>query len=324
MFKVSVIIPIYNAESTLSETISSVINQTYRNLELILIDDGSTDSSLKICLYNASIDSRIIVKSQKNTGVSSARNKGLETSTGDWIYFLDSDDIIGDNFLKNVSSYFKEDIDLIQFGSKQIKCGEIVSHRQSLENDKMKIVNDPTAFIQTSDIGALCVWLHIIRREVISINGILFADDMTYNEDLLFMYNILVNSKKFLFLGKTYHTQLLVSNSLSRSPMNETKINNRLLLVERILEIKDKNILLKNILEIEATNNLKGYFGSLLIFDKQNNININNFNYRYREFYLKRKKSLKGFFPKVGALNLSYVIFFLDLKVRFKKIISFK
>lgn len=94
MHLISIIIPIYNVEQYLSQCLDSVINQTYKNLEIILIDDGSTDNSGKICDDYALLDNRIKVFHKKNEGVSSARNLGLDNCTGDFIGFVDPDDFI--------------------------------------------------------------------------------------------------------------------------------------------------------------------------------------------------------------------------------------
>ena len=87
---VSVIVPIYNVENYLKKCIDSILCQTYSNLEIILVNDGSTDNSLEIC--NSYKDDRIIILNKENGGLSSARNSGLEVMTGEYIFFLDSDD----------------------------------------------------------------------------------------------------------------------------------------------------------------------------------------------------------------------------------------
>lgn len=96
MDKISVIVPIYNVEKYLKQCLDSIITQTYQNLEIILINDGSTDQSLEICRQYAKRDQRIILISQKNSGVSSARNAGLDIATGSFITFIDPDDWLAD------------------------------------------------------------------------------------------------------------------------------------------------------------------------------------------------------------------------------------
>lgn len=116
MKKISVIIPIYNTEKYISECLESIINQTYTNLEIILINDGSTDNSLSICNNYAQKDKRIQVISQRNQGLSCARNAGLNISTGDLISFVDSDDKLDLNTYRNNIEYFNQypTLDFIQ------------------------------------------------------------------------------------------------------------------------------------------------------------------------------------------------------------------
>ena len=115
--RISVIIPVFNTACYLQECIDSLIKQTYKNLEIILVDDGSTDNSLSICRGYASNDSRIIVIQKENGGQASARNLGLDYATGDYITFLDSDDSLSlDTFLVNMDVLNKNsDIDCLQY-----------------------------------------------------------------------------------------------------------------------------------------------------------------------------------------------------------------
>lgn len=116
--KISVIIPIYNSEKYLKETIESILNQTYKNLEIILINDGSKDDSLEIIKEYKTKDERIKIIDQKNAGVSAARNIGIKNATGDFIAFNDADDIsMPERFDRQISE-FKKDKDLKICGAK--------------------------------------------------------------------------------------------------------------------------------------------------------------------------------------------------------------
>ena len=95
--KLSIIIPVYNAEAFLPRCIESILNQTYRNLEILLVNDGSKDDSLQICLQYAKTDSRILVFDKSNGGAASARNLGLKHVTGEYIGFCDSDDFFDED-----------------------------------------------------------------------------------------------------------------------------------------------------------------------------------------------------------------------------------
>ena len=100
---ISVIIPVYNTEQYLPRCIDSVLASAYQEFEILLVNDGSTDHSPDICRQYAGKDSRIRLINQKNQGVSAARNRGIDASTGDWIVFLDSDDRISPDFLHMVA-----------------------------------------------------------------------------------------------------------------------------------------------------------------------------------------------------------------------------
>ena len=113
--KVSIIVPVYNAQSYLGYTISSIIRQTYENIEVILVDDGSIDLSLQICKNYAQMDKRIIVISDSNRGVSAARNRGMKEATGEYIQFVDAGDVIHIEMTKNLvelmETYEKDMVD---------------------------------------------------------------------------------------------------------------------------------------------------------------------------------------------------------------------
>ena len=114
---VSIIVPVYNVKDYLPECIDSIINQTYHNLEIILIDDGSTDGSETLCDKYKAKDSRIIVKHQKNSGLSVARNTGIKTSKGEYIAFIDSDDYVKPELIEHaISASTSHQADIVIFG----------------------------------------------------------------------------------------------------------------------------------------------------------------------------------------------------------------
>ena len=111
---ISIIIPVYKVEKYLDKCIKSIVSQTYSNLEIILVDDGSPDKSGLICDKWATLDSRIRVVHQKNAGAGAARNVALKLAQGEFISFVDSDDYLSVNMFKNLLSYFEEDIDIVE------------------------------------------------------------------------------------------------------------------------------------------------------------------------------------------------------------------
>lgn len=122
--KVSLILPIYNMEKFLERCVDSILAQTYDNLEIILVNDGSKDRSDEICKKYASLDQRVIYVSQKNGGICAARNAGLDHASGDYIIFIDPDDYVATNLVSDVIQTFKnsdEKLDMVAYGVHIVK-----------------------------------------------------------------------------------------------------------------------------------------------------------------------------------------------------------
>lgn len=114
--KVSIIVPIYNAEKYLEECIESVTKQTYKNLQIILVNDGSKDKSWELCKKLKNSDSRIVIATQSNAGVSVARNKGLDLADGKWIMFVDPDDVLSKTIVEDLLTQVSAEIDIVACG----------------------------------------------------------------------------------------------------------------------------------------------------------------------------------------------------------------
>ena len=138
---VSVIIPIYNVEKYINKTINSVINQTYKNLEIILVNDGATDNSLEICKKYNEIDSRIMIIEKENGGLSSARNAGLDVAKGEYISLIDGDDFIESHFIEYLLSLIiKSEADIAECYLEKIDEEKINNSRLTYKNDEKDIL----------------------------------------------------------------------------------------------------------------------------------------------------------------------------------------
>ena len=134
-YLISIIIPVYNVEKYLRKCLDSIINQTYKKLEIILIDDGSTDNSGKICEEYAKKDDRIIVIHKENAGVSSARNRGIELANGKYIGFIDSDDWIEENMYETLyQNLLQFDVDISMCNYSIIRNHKKTFHKHDLED----------------------------------------------------------------------------------------------------------------------------------------------------------------------------------------------
>ena len=121
---VSIIIPVYNTEAYLGYCLNSVVSQTYRQIEVILVNDGSTDDSLTICHNYANIDNRISIISIENSGVSNARNVGLEAAKGEFVQFVDSDDVMRTDMVERFVQYMEVyQVDMAICGFEKIELG---------------------------------------------------------------------------------------------------------------------------------------------------------------------------------------------------------
>ena len=306
--KVSIIIPVYNVERYVEKCISSIINQTYKNLEILIINDGSTDSSYTICKKFAEIDERIKLFNQKNSGVSVARNVGIENASGEWIYFIDSDDYLDIDAIENII-YQANGADVIQFGFRKIKNGEVIKVKYS---SKYLVVKSTNEILNNLEIRPLSACLHFIKNKVIINNNIKFPEDLRYNEDMEFMYRVYFNSEHFLFLNKSFYNIVLSDNSATRSPMNLLKINSKLVFINRMINLFKEYDISENS-KNECNKFLKSYFVSI---EKYNGSykDFKLINRNYRAFYLDNTGYIDSFFAKIAFIDVRIVSTILKIK----------
>lgn len=190
---ISIIVPVYKAETFITRCIESIISQTYPNWELILVDDGSPDNSGHICEEFAQRDSRIHVFYKPNGGVSSARNLGIESAKGEWITFIDSDDYILPNYLENLSE--GADDDLIISGSQRFGDSEDDYHlpesRKYEIHEFIKMVFEAKS---EENLYTSCIsypWGKLLRTDIIRCNHLTFDTNMKLSEDTCFMLQYL-------------------------------------------------------------------------------------------------------------------------------------
>ncbi len=198
---ISVIIPIYNVEKYLEECLTSIINQTYKNLEIILIDDGSTDGSSSICKKFAAQDKRIIYHWQSNKGLSGARNTGLDLATGKYLGFVDSDDYISLNFYEELYKTITQTQTKITCSSiYQFKKGKETLFWQYLceENKIFTVKPDNISLLRNS------VWHHFYEIDFFKEQNIFFIEGLWF-EDIPFCWPLILSAKKIAITSKTYY-----------------------------------------------------------------------------------------------------------------------
>lgn len=190
MAKVSIVLPLYNKEEYVDTTLRAVRDQTFQNWELVIVDDGSTDNSSKIAGKHALEDNRIKMISQENKGVSAARNRGIRNASGEWIWFVDADDIPDKYFLSNVfSDDFTEHIDIIVGNYKRIEKNKSIQSVKIEEKGSIPVEQFPAVFMKyqyaTGYWGYL--WNKLIRRQKLEKYKIRFQEGLSLAEDLKLM-----------------------------------------------------------------------------------------------------------------------------------------
>ena len=214
---ISVIIPVYNVDKYLPKCIDSIINQTYKNLEIILIDDGSTDSSPKICDEYMNKDSRIIVIHKDNGGLSSARNKGIEVAKGNLICFIDSDDYLELNMLEELKNNMdKYDSDIACCNFYDIK-NEVSSLRikkdtniEFVSSEKEKFINIQNEYSPLTYYA----WNKLYKKELF--NNIKFPEGRLY-EYTYILCDIFEKATKISFTLKPLYNYVYRSSSLGNA-----------------------------------------------------------------------------------------------------------
>lgn len=218
--KVSIIMPVYNVESYIRDSIESVLRQTYKNIELIIVDDGSQDNSISLAEQILSVSNlpyRII--KQKNAGQGEARNTGMKYSSGEWIYFLDSDDIIADNAIERLVEVGEmKKVDLVFSLFKEIHCLDEVSRR--CKKGVLKIFSAEELqleFLKRNYVVLAPGTLY--RKGILELNG-LFYEKIPWSEDQQFIWKVLYHIQMAGFVKEPLYHYLRHSGSI----MSATKV----------------------------------------------------------------------------------------------------
>ncbi len=215
--KISVIVPVYRAEKYIENCIASIVNQTYKNLEIILVDDGSPDSCPQICDEWAKKDSRIVVVHKQNGGVSSARNTGLDVATGDYITFVDSDDFIEENMIFSLLDAMG-DADMavcgFTFDYPDGRQSKAISYDDKIFSNPLKDYIDDK--IRPEACGKL------ISKK--AIGDVRFDYRFGYSEDVLFNYFVVKNCKKVAVISAPlYHYMQDSGNSSTTALITDAR-----------------------------------------------------------------------------------------------------
>lgn len=234
---ISVIVPVYKAEKYLVRCIDSILSQIFTDFELLIIDDGSPDSSGKICDEYAKRDSRIHVYHKENGGVSSARNLGLDKAKGDWISFIDADDYISQDYFCINSN---DNADVIQKSYYVVNSDSVVIEKKSVSIVSFGCRDEFYRFFVRKRTSAL--WDKFIRRELIGKNR--FNTNIHIGEDFLFFLSLVPNIKDYTFDGNGYYYYVVHDGSAMMNINKDVRARVRIMIeninnITNILREKD-------------------------------------------------------------------------------------
>lgn len=271
--KVSIIIPAYNIEKYIEESILSSINQTLKEIEIIIINDGSTDRTLEVIKKYKKIDSRIKLIDQKNQGVSIARNNGLEIARGKYIYFLDGDDWIENETLNECYNIAENlEIDIIHFNSLKIEEKTKIKNFSytkgtNLDENKIYIGEEFVEECFNKNIFRGEVWFNFIKRELIENLKLKFYPGISY-EDILFTMKLQNSNYKIKYLNKIFHNYRIREKSITQSKFSFDKYESKFIIFNELKKelknserIKKKNyrklieVIVESIISLGLTNN---------------------------------------------------------------------
>ena len=216
---VSIIVPIYNAEKTLARCVDSILNQTYQDYELLLVNDGSTDSSGGLCDSYAARDQRVRVFHKENAGVSNARNLALAQARGTYLQFLDSDDwITPEATLSLVRAAEDHQCDLIISDFYRV-VGERVSHKGDIDEDSVLTREEYAAHMMENpaDFYYGVLWNKLYRREIVEAHHLRMDPEISWCEDFMFNLEYIRHAQRFYALQVPIYYYVKTKGSLVNS-----------------------------------------------------------------------------------------------------------
>lgn len=244
MPKISIIVPVYNIENYLKNCIDSILNQTFKDFELILVNDGSTDGSLDICEDYKSIDNRIKIVNKKNGGISSARNAGLDVSIGEYIGFIDSDDyihpqmyeILYNEIIKNKSDISMCDFERVYEFDKNLLESNFVSSYE------IEILNNEEALYELAEkngVTYVVAWNKLYKRELFK--NVKFKEGIIH-EDEYIIHRLLYQVNKLVYVKEKLYFYLQRKGSIMDKKLSIDSSDYLLACSDRIRFFDEKNL----------------------------------------------------------------------------------
>lgn len=271
--KISIVVPIYNATKTLGKCLNSLINQTYKDLEIILINDGSTDNSYAICNEFKNKDNRVKLINQENKGVSYTRNKGIEISTGDYITFVDSDDYLELNCFEIIAKQLDNNLDFIRYNFNTIGKKQFNDNLYELKNKTINIKKDfnnlMTHFLTFREPIPNLTQLLLIKSNICKC--LRFNEKLTMMEDVDFYNQLFFKATIGKFIDNKLYNYYNNPDSTTHNKKNFSKIIYGIMDTNKSLNDRCKHLDKKIIQEMNSNHVriISNYLIDMYIVDKK-------------------------------------------------------
>lgn len=312
--RVSVIVPVYNVEKYLKKCVNSIIHQTYKNLEIILVDDGSPDRSGALCDHLATKDSRIRVIHKKNGGVSSARNAGIEAATGEYICFVDSDDWLPEKAIGILTHRIQKDGSDLCIGAV-----EIVGIRKScpwkFQDTCIHIEN--VYQLLPFEYALKTPWAKLYRTEIIKKERLNFAQGISFGEDTIFVWSYISSCNCISLVNSTTYCYSVLNATNASKKYYKDMIDWQYLYIKELEKAIDRSMLSiheKRQLVCQAVVKVVLYFGSVysqhLLLDRRDEL-FERLHYTvnlFRDYLFDESFELGADMEQERALLKTYVI----------------
>ncbi|SHI82197.1 glycosyltransferase family 2 protein [Parasporobacterium paucivorans] len=236
--KLSVIVPVYNAESFLQKNMMTIVEQLTPETELILVNDGSKDKSADICEQLCQISNNIRVIHKENGGVSSARNKGIIHAQGEYITFVDSDDYVANDYIRTVLSLIKEPIDIVFFGATIVGEDKQINLRPYFEDKQLpdrKGLDDIYTLLFTCRLNE--PWDKIYKKSIIETFNISFPLGVNLGEDLIFSLQYITYVRSAKMIGKMIYCHTINPIGLGQSKVTMNTVRYHDLTFSKMLTV---------------------------------------------------------------------------------------
>ena len=290
---VSIIVPIFNAERYLDKCVRSILRQTYKNIELILVDDGSKDNSSNICKKYTALDERILFIQGENHGVSFSRNIGIENVSGEYVAFIDADDTINKKYIEKLL-YNIKDADLSVCGYYEVNSENDIIN-SNLSGERADELKSSKEFLR--DIFRLTygyqgyVWNKLFKTQIIKDNGIKFDTKIYYNEDRLFVFEYLLKCQKVYYSDEPLYYYFMNNTGTMAARRNnvfDKKMISELEAFDRMLQLlKNKNSYIADEILINAMDS------TLVLLKLSNEEKLKQYKYKYLVEILKNSNISK-------------------------------